>query len=255
VSTTPEPRGRGTIAAVTALVLMVAALVALGVGLNRVAGKNSAAGIATPTPAPTPAATPTPSPTPPPTPTPSQVPFADCSKATFGPVLQPLDAPADLHVYKAEPAMTVKPAKLYQVTITTAKGTIVLCLQPTLAPHTVNVVVTLVRNHFYDGLKFHRVVAGFVVQGGDPKGDGTGGPGFSFADEPVHNTYQDGSLAMANSGANTNGSQFFICIDDCTRKLTPNYNLFGHVVEGIEVAQATQVGDKFNKFEVEERDR
>jgi len=94
-----------------------------------------------------------------------------------------------------------------------------------------------------------------VIQGGCPQGTGTGGPGYKFADEPVKTEYTLGAVAMANSGPDTNGSQFFICIDDCTRKLTPNYNLFGHVVEGIDVAQATKVGDVMCKIEIEERDR
>ncbi|MDQ1449953.1 MAG: peptidyl-prolyl cis-trans isomerase, partial [Actinomycetota bacterium] len=79
--------------------------------------------------------------------------------------------------------------------------------------------------------------------------------GYKFADEPVKGEYTLGAVAMANSGPDTNGSQFFICIDDCTRKLTPNYNLFGHVVEGIDIAQATMVGDVMRKIEIEERDR
>ena len=107
-----------------------------------------------------------------------------------------------------------------------------LCLQPDLAPVTVNNFVVLARNHFYDGLTFHRVVAGFVIQGGDPKGDGSGGPGYKFNDEPVHQAYVQGALAMANSGANSNGSQFFICTADDTTKLQPLYNLFGQVVSG-----------------------
>jgi len=94
-----------------------------------------------------------------------------------------------------------------------------------------------------------------VIQGGCPEGSGHGGPGYKFADEPVKGDYTLGAVAMANAGPDTNGSQFFICIDDCTRKLTPNYNLFGHVVEGMDVAQATTVGDVMKKIEIEERDR
>ena len=138
--------------------------------------------------------------------------------------------------------MQIDTTKLYRVTITTARGPIVLCLQPDLAPVTVNNFVVLARNHFYDGLKFHRVVAGFVVQGGDPQGTGAGGPGYQFDDEPVRQQYVLGALAMANSGKNTNGSQFFICIADDTTSLAPSYNLFGKVAAGIDVAQKIVAG-------------
>ncbi|TME46710.1 MAG: peptidylprolyl isomerase, partial [Chloroflexi bacterium] len=87
----------------------------------------------------------------------------------------------------------------------TNKGTITLCLDPKLAPNTVNNFVFLTRNQYYDGLKFHRVVADFVIQGGDPEGTGSGGPGYKFNDEPVQGEYTAGAVAMANSGANTNG--------------------------------------------------
>ncbi|MHB8718339.1 MAG: peptidylprolyl isomerase [Candidatus Dormibacteria bacterium] len=198
----------------------------------------------------TPLAATTPSPTalqPPavstPAPTPNTVPYADCSTQTFGAPLAPLNEPSDPHVYSAPPPMTIDTTKLYEVTITTARGSIVLCLQPNLAPVTVNNFVTLARNHFYDGLKFHRVVPGFVIQGGDPKGDGTGGPGYSFADEPVKQAYVAGAVAMANSGPNSNGSQFFICTVDDTASLQPSYNLFGKVASGMNVVTAIQQGD------------
>jgi len=253
VSTTPgEPHGR-TWATLLALGVLVAALIAVAVGVHRVAGSGSGAGVPTATPAPTP------TPTPQPTPTPAQIAYADCSTASFGPVLNPLNPPGDIHAYSAAPAMTIDTGKLYQLTITTAKGTMVACLQPSLAPTTVNVVVTLARNHFYDGLKFHRVVAGFVIQGGDPKGDGTGGPGFSFADEPVLNTYTDGSLAMANSGANTNGSQFFICLPStpggqgsCST-LPHQYNLFGKLQSGLDIASKIAQGDVMTTVTVREQ--
>ena len=153
------------------------------------------------------------------------------------------------------PAFEIDTDKIYRVTITTDRGQIIADLDPKLAPNTVNNFVVLAQRGYYDGLTFHRVVPEFVIQGGCPEGSGRGGPGYKFADEPVQGDYTLGAVAMANAGPDTNGSQFFICIDDCTRKLTPNYNLFGHVVEGIDVAQATKVGDKFNKVEIEERDR
>jgi cyclophilin family peptidyl-prolyl cis-trans isomerase len=178
-----------------------------------------------------------------------------CSSAHFGAALQPRDAPGNVHAYQSTPAKQIDDSKLYLATIRTARGDIALCLQPQLAPNTVNNFVVLARNHFYDGLTFHRVVPGFVVQGGDPKGDGTGGPGYEFADETVRGSYTAGCVAMANAGPNTNGSQFFICIDDCRRKLAPSYNLFGYVTEGMDVALGTQVGDVMRKVAVEERPR
>src|SRR6188474_2422395 len=144
------------------------------------------------------------------------------------------------------PAMDVDLDAVYQVTLDTDKGEILMELDPRLAPVTVNHFVSQARNGFYDGLTFHRVVPGFVIQGGDPEGSGRGGPGYKFADEPVRAPYVLGALAMANAGPDTNGSQFFICIDDCQDKLQPLYNLFGNVTSGIEVAQAIQVGDKMN---------
>src|ERR1700685_2141834 len=137
------------------------------------------------------------------------------------------------------PEQVIDPAHRYVATIATDRGDIVIALDPARAPKSVNNFVFLAREGFYDGLTFHRVVPEFVIQGGCPEGSGRGGPGYKFADEPVTGDYTLRAFAMANAGPDTNGSQFFICIDDCTRKLTPNYNLFGHVVEGIDVAQAT----------------
>jgi cyclophilin family peptidyl-prolyl cis-trans isomerase len=141
------------------------------------------------------------------------------------------------------PEFEIQPDAVFDVTIATDKGEIVMRLDASLAPTTVNHFVVNARNGFYDGLTFHRVVPEFVIQGGDPDGTGRGGPGYRFADEPVKGEYTLGAVAMANAGPDTNGSQFFICIDDCTRKLQPLYNLFGYVTSGIEVAQAIGVGD------------
>jgi cyclophilin family peptidyl-prolyl cis-trans isomerase len=151
------------------------------------------------------------------------------------------------------PAMEIETDTIYQVTIETDRGTIVMELDPSLAPNTVNNFVSLARRGFYDGLTFHRVVPDFVIQGGDPDGTGTGGPGYRFDDEPVRGDYTLGAVAMANSGANTNGSQFFICIDDCRQKLAPSYNLFGYVIDGVDVAQSVQVGDRMSSVSVSER--
>jgi peptidyl-prolyl cis-trans isomerase B (cyclophilin B) len=144
---------------------------------------------------------------------------------------------------------------IYRVTIQTDRGAIVMELDPQMAPNTVNNFVGLARRGYYDNLTFHRVVPEFVIQGGDPEGTGRGGPGYQFADEPVRGDYTLGAVAMANAGPDTNGSQFFVCIDDCTAKLQKNYNLFGYVVDGIDVAQQTQVGDVMQSVRVEETPR
>jgi peptidyl-prolyl cis-trans isomerase B (cyclophilin B) len=152
------------------------------------------------------------------------------------------------------PAKEIDESKRYRATVTTDRGVMVLDLDPQLAPNTVNNFVALARQGYYDGLTFHRVVPEFVVQGGCPEGTGRGGPGYKFADEPVVAEYTLGAVAMANAGKNTNGSQFFICIDDCTRKLTKDYNLFGYVVDGMDVALGTQVGDVMRTVVIEELD-
>jgi peptidyl-prolyl cis-trans isomerase B (cyclophilin B) len=260
VSTSPgEPHGR-TWVTMVALGILVASLIAVAIGVNRVAGSNSGSGIPTATPAPPSSATPSAAATAGSTPAPQEVAFADCTTAQFGDPLQPQNAPSDPHTYTAVPPVTINAAKLYQLTITTAKGTMVGCLQPNLAPTTVNVIVTLARNHFYDGLKFHRVVADFVIQGGDPQGTGSGGPGFTFKDEPVLNTYVDGAFAMANSGANTNGSQFFICIPKAAgggpgqcSTLPHSYNLFGKLQSGLDVAAKIAQGDVMQSVTVREQ--
>ena len=153
------------------------------------------------------------------------------------------------------PAFEIDEQAMYRVTIDTDKGEIVMDLDPQLAPNTVNNFVALARQGYYDGLTFHRVVPEFVIQGGCPQGTGTGGPGYKFGDEPVKGEYTLGAVAMANAGPNTNGSQFFITIDDCTRKLSNDYNLFGYVTEGMDVAKSIDVGDTMKKVAVEERPR
>ena len=137
------------------------------------------------------------------------------------------------------PAFTIDTSKIYRVTITTAKGDIVMDLDPRIAPNTVNNFVSLARDGFYDGLTFHRIEPNFVIQGGCPIGNGTGGPGYKFADEPVQGNYRDGAVAMANSGPNTNGSQFFITTVPCPW-LDGKHTVFGKVVEGFEVVKAME---------------
>jgi cyclophilin family peptidyl-prolyl cis-trans isomerase len=136
------------------------------------------------------------------------------------------------------PAMSIDAEKLYTATIKTNYGDIVVELLPKESPLTVNNFVFLARQGFFDGVKFHRVVKGFVIQTGDPTGTGRGGPGYKFNDElPVKREYGPGIVAMANSGSNTNGSQFFICTGSKSKQLnyTPNYNIFGQVTSGMDV--------------------
>jgi cyclophilin family peptidyl-prolyl cis-trans isomerase len=151
------------------------------------------------------------------------------------------------------PAYEINDDALYDVTIATDKGDIVLELDPRLAPNTVNNFVALARQGYYDNVTFHRVVPDFVIQGGDPEGSGRGGPGYTFPDEAVKGEYTHGAVAMANAGPNTNGSQFFICIDDCTRKLDKAYNLFGYVTSGLDVTDRIAVGDVMRSVTVAER--
>ncbi|MDQ3043987.1 MAG: peptidylprolyl isomerase [Chloroflexota bacterium] len=120
----------------------------------------------------------------------------------------------------------------------TSKGTIEVEFDATEAPQTVNNFVSLARAGYYDGTPFHRIVSGFVIQGGDPTGTGTGGPGYKFADEPVTKEYAKGTLAMANAGPNTNGSQFFIVIADLRGRLPKNYTIFGRVTSGLDTVEA-----------------
>lgn len=133
--------------------------------------------------------------------------------------------------------------------IKTNKGDIEIELFGDLAPMTVSNFIYLANEKFYDGLTFHRVVPNFVVQGGDPNGNGTGGPGYKFDDEPVRGKYLAGSVAMANSGPNTNGSQFFICLED-QPTLPMTYNLFGQVIKGMDVVKNISVGDKMETITI-----
>jgi len=142
-----------------------------------------------------------------------------------------------------KPEQVIDPARKYEATIATDRGDIVVALDASRAPQSVNNFVFLARDGFYDALTFHRVVPDFVIQGGDPEGSGRGGPGYRFDDEPVQGEYTAGALAMANSGPNTNGSQFFICTVDDRHKLTKSYNLFGQVVKGMDVVTAIRQGD------------
>ena len=134
------------------------------------------------------------------------------------------------------PPMCIDPSKRYSATVETTLGTIVIALDAIKAPKTVNNFVFLARYHYYDSIIFHRIIKGFMCQGGDPEGSGRGGPGYRFADElPRAGEYQIGSLAMANSGPNTNGSQFFMVSGRSGVGLPPSYSLFGQIVKGLDV--------------------
>ena len=132
-----------------------------------------------------------------------------------------------------QPAMQIDKSKTYVATLTTTDGDIVIALDANATPITVNNFVYLAGKHFYDGMIFHRVIKGFMIQGGDPTGTGTGGPGYSFNDEPFQGSYSRGTVAMANAGPNTNGSQFFIMQENVP--LQPDYVIFGRVTEGMDV--------------------
>ena len=154
----------------------------------------------------------------------------------------PLDGSAPKQQKFAEaPEMGIDPAKRYTASMETSMGTLVIALDPIAAPRTVNNFVYLAAQHYYDGVIFHRIISGFMCQGGDPDGSGRGGPGYKFGDElPKPGKYQIGSLAMANAGPNTNGSQFFIVSGPSGCGLPPLYSLFGQVVKGLDIVEMMQ---------------
>jgi cyclophilin family peptidyl-prolyl cis-trans isomerase len=140
--------------------------------------------------------------------------------------------------WSSPPAMDINPDATYTAVLRTSQGNISIALDPKQAPKTVNNFVFLAKEGFYDGLTFHRVIPDFVIQGGDPEGTGSGGPGYQFEDElPKAGAYKLGSVAMANAGPNTNGSQFFIITGQQGVQLPPNYSLFGQVTKGQDVAE------------------
>jgi len=153
--------------------------------------------------------------------------------------------------WPAPPAMAIEPEKRYTVKIETVRGTIELELVPKSAPQTVNNFVFLAREGFYDGVRFHRVIPDFMIQGGDPTGTGRGGPGYKFGDEFSGNPlkHETGVISMANAGPNTNGSQFFI-----THSPQPHLNgkhtVFGRVVKGQDVVDAVRANDVMTKVTV-----
>lgn len=140
--------------------------------------------------------------------------------------------------YSQAPDMQIDTNKTYVAKFETNSGNFEITLNAKDAPKTVNNFIVLARDGYYDGLTFHRVVKDFMVQGGDPQGTGTGGPGYKFDDEPIVGDYAPGTVAMANSGANTNGSQFFIMTGDYSGgKLPKSYVIFGSVTAGMDIVQ------------------
>ena len=139
------------------------------------------------------------------------------------------------------PQMTIEQGKPYQATIRTSLGDVIVQLFPEDAPLTVNNFVFLSGQGFYDGVKFHRIVKGFVIQSGDPTGTSSGGPGYRFDDEKVSRDYIAGTMAMANAGPDTNGSQFFITLTDLSNRLPKNYTIFGLVTSGLDFVE--KIGD------------
>ena len=141
--------------------------------------------------------------------------------------------------FDGPPPMCIDTSKRYSAQMVTSKGTMTIALDPIAAPQTVNNFVFLARYHYFEGIVFHRIIPGFMLQGGDPTGTGRGGPGYRFADElPAAGRYELGSLAMANAGPDTNGSQFFVISGPSGVRLPPQYSLFGKVVTGMDVVSS-----------------
>ncbi|MHB8508972.1 MAG: peptidylprolyl isomerase [Candidatus Dormibacteria bacterium] len=237
--------------------ILVFFVLALGVGayaLNRIAAPPAATVTASSTPSLPASLRPTPSGSPL-----AVTPAAPCpaGPASHAAVASPP------RTFAAEPTFSLDATRGYCAYMNTSKGLISIRLRSDLAPHTVNNFVFLARQGFYDGLIFHRVCPNSadtscggslaIAQGGDPKGDGTGGPGYKFNDEPVTGAYTAGTLAMANSGPNTNGSQFFINTGD-NSSLPKNYNLFGEITAGLDVAKSLVKGDTMLWVDIETTD-
>lgn len=150
--------------------------------------------------------------------------------------LETPSSPVNINQFLSQPTMEIDANKNYEAVLHTTTGNITIALNAKKTPITANNFVALANKNFYDGTIFHRVIKGFMVQGGDPRGDGTGGPGYKFNDEPFDGEYSRGTVAMANSGPNTNGSQFFIMHADYP--LPKNYVIFGKVIAGMEIVDA-----------------
>ena len=154
--------------------------------------------------------------------------------------------------YSAPPPMAIDTSKQYTATIKTEKGDLVLELFTSDVPVTVNNFVFLAREGFYNGTTFHRVIPGFMAQGGDPTATGTGSPGYLFADEFTEHTHVTGTLSMANAGPNTNGSQFFITYTP-QHHLDGKHTVFGQLIDGMDVLEKIEQGDTIIRITIEEK--
>ena len=172
------------------------------------------------------------------------LPLAACAGETPGGTPKPKS-------YSAPPKMQIDTSKSYTAIIETEKGNLVLELFASDVPLTVNNFVFLAREGFYDNTTFHRVIADFMAQGGDPTGTGAGGPGYKFADEFTSHSHVTGALSMANAGANTNGSQFFICYAP-QHHLDGHHSVFGQLTEGMDVLLQLSNGDVIKRIVIEE---
>ncbi len=155
--------------------------------------------------------------------------------------------------YSKPPSMMIDTNKQYTATIETSRGKVVLELFAKDVPRTVNNFVFLAREGFYDGTRFHRVIDDFMVQGGDPTGTGSGGPGYAFADEFTQHKHIVGTLSMANAGANTNGSQFFIITTNPQPHLDGKHSVFGQLIEGMDVLRQIKQADTLIKVTIQEK--
>ena len=210
----------GILVAIAAAFLVVIALVFGGGGDDESTPSTTVAAVTTPAPTTTVA-------------TPVTVPGREITGET--PCPEPDGSSARAISFEQAPPDCLEPGATYTAEITTNVGAFSVELDPERAPVTVNNFVVLARYGYFDGTECHRAIPGFVVQCGDPTATGTGGPGYTFADElPEAGEYRIGSLAMANSGPDTNGSQFFVITGDNGAALPPNYSLFGEVVDGLD---------------------
>jgi peptidyl-prolyl cis-trans isomerase B (cyclophilin B) len=176
-----------------------------------------------------------------------------CAGTTTPPTATPAPVtPSKPKTYSAPPPMTIDTSKQYTAIMETSKGTLELELFAKDVPITVNNFVFLAREGFYNGTKFHRVIPGFVVQGGDPTGTGYGNPGYAINDEITTHKHVAGALSMANSGPNTNGSQFFITYT-AQPTLDGHYSVFGQLTQGMDVLQKIQQGDTLIKVTITEK--
>ena len=175
--------------------------------------------------------------------------LASCASQAPEPTPSPTVKPK---TYSAPPAMVIDTNKEYTATIETEHGNMVLELFASDVPNTVNNFVFLANDGFYDGVTFHRVVPGFVAQGGDPTGTGKGDPGYSFADEFSEHTHLTGALSMANAGPDTNGCQFFITFTP-QHGLDGKHSVFGQLIDGMDVLEQIEQGDVIIRITIEEK--